>query len=388
MLLRRPLPHLSIPYFNKAMQKLSHFKIFLFTIISWVIFLTSINFLCSLIVRNRYIAVEPINKATGVECAGYFAPAQDKIILSPGQKPYRVKINKMGFRSVGSYDNWQEEQFNGYYKVLCLGDSIAFGLLVDNKDSYPYRLQQLLMSSGKKAVVFNSGVGNTTIADHLYYLKEKGLTLKPNFVVINFCANDVTDLKNWHKPMYEKMKEENVFSLMKTLKLAAFMRIFREGELAYRYRRSINKIKDRKAREILFSQSKNLEDVFYLIHADNLPIFEDPRCAELIPLWERYFEFLDDAVSLLRKEHIDYIVVIDPHIYTVFDKGKNNFQEVLRQHLDKYNIPYIDLRPVFQKQKNRILDLYNNLPRDFHLSGEGNQILAEELYKVLKTHLK
>jgi len=370
------------------MPKYSRSKFILFTIFSWIILLWLINYICGLIVQNRYVFVEPINKKTSAESFGYFQPLQDKIILFPGLKPYKVRINKMGFRSVGSYDSWDYKQFEGYYKILCLGDSISFGLFVDDKDSYPYRLQQMLIRDGKKAAVFNAGVGGGTIPDYLYYLKEKGIAIKPNFVAINFCDNDLIEIKKWQKPLYEKMKEENVFSFVKTFKLAKFMRICREGELRYRYKRSTNKITDPKVRNILFSQSKNLDDIFYVVRYENDQALEDPYSKELAPIWKKYFEYLDEIVSLLKREDIDFAVILYPHIYTVFDKGKSNSQEILRNYMDKHNIPYVDLRPVFQKHKESILDLYNNLPRDFHLSGLGNQILAGELYKLLKTRLK
>src|SRR3989338_6859634 len=147
----------------------------IFTLISWVIVLSAINFLCGLIVKNTYIAVDAIDEKAAQTSFGYFKPDQDKVILFPGLEPYHVRINSLGLRSVGTAGELSLEEIQNKYRILAMGDSLTFGLFVDDEDSYPYRLQNILSEEGKNAVVLNAGVGSATITDYIYYLKVKGL---------------------------------------------------------------------------------------------------------------------------------------------------------------------------------------------------------------------
>ena len=362
-------------------------KEILFTIFTWVVILYSLNFICGLIVKNRYIALEPNDQRSAAASYGYFKPNQDRILLFSGHPDYHVKINAMGLRTTGLDDRLKYSDIENRYKILCVGDSFTFGLFLNNENTYPYMLQQALLKDHKEAVVLNAGIGSTTILDHLHYLKVKGLSLKPNLVILNFYDNDLIELGEWRNPLYGRMIDENKFSLAKTIKLAKFMRIFRRMELAVRYRRSTNKIKDERVREVLFSQSRDLEDVLYVTAVDRGLILTDPYHDELKPAWDRYFKALDEMAALLKANHVDFLYIIYPSIYTVFDRGQNNYQGILKSYLEARAIEYIDLQPRLKAQKDEYKKLYNNLPRDFHLSLYGNTFLIDEIYKKIKNRI-
>jgi len=354
-----------------------------FTIFTWGVIISGINLLCGFVVRNTYIAVDPINEETARTSYGYFAPNQDKVILFPGNPPYKVNIDAMGLRSVGLDKDLSVEDIEDRYKILALGDSVTFGLFVDDEDSFPFRLQEIVKERQHNTVVLNAGVGSATISDYLYYLNLKGLSLKPDLVTINFCSNDLAELSRT-TPLYQKMKEENIFSFFKTFKLTKFMRIFRKAELARRFKRSTNRIQDERVKNALLNESKDLEDILYVSGFLGGLAVTDSRNKELEESWERYFESLDQIINLLRKEKIDLVYIIHPDIVTVYGRSKSNYQDILREFLDERNVEYVDPLPVFKKLKDQHLNIYNNLPRDFHLSGLGNQIVAEQIYKKVR----
>ncbi|OGX09126.1 MAG: hypothetical protein A2Z88_00200 [Omnitrophica WOR_2 bacterium GWA2_47_8] len=359
----------------------------IFTLISWVIVLSAINFLCGLIVKNTYIAVDAIDEKAAQNSFGYFKPDQDKVILFPGLEPYHVRINSLGLRSVGPAGELSLEEIQNKYRILAMGDSLTFGLFVDDEDSYPYRLQNILSEEGKNAVVLNAGVGSATITDYIYYLKVKGLALRPDLVTINFCTNDLGEMKK-DKPLYQKMKEDNKFSLGKTIKLTKFMRIFRKFELDYRFNRWMKKIKDDAVRKAIVERSQNIDDIMKVAayHAGT-PV-TDPFAAELKESWANYFKALDELAALLKENHAGFLYIIYPDIVTVFDGGKRNYQDIIIPYLERNGIEYLDLRPVFQANKDSILEIYNDLPRDFHLDGLGAQLLAEEFYERIKDKIR
>lgn len=234
-----------------------------------------------------------------------------------------------------------------------------------------------------EAVVFNAGVGSGTISDYLYYLELKGLRFKPDLVLINFCVNDLGEL-NREPPLYEKIKAENIFSLAKTIKLAKLMRLFRRFEVNYKYSRYLGKLKDRKLKDILHKESKDLEDILYARKFQAGKVVFDPYNEELNERWQLYFESLAEVINLLKQEKIQFLYIIHPEISTVFDRTNGKYQDILRGFLDKRKVEYIDLLPIFKAKKEQFLKLYNNPPRDYHLSGYGNQILAQEIYNRIK----
>jgi len=351
-------------------------KKIIFTLSAWVIVLIIINFLSGFVAKNTYVHLDPVTRKTENTTYGYFLPNQQKTLLFPGLKPYTVKTDSYGFRWTG-LDSMKAKK--NAYRILCIGDSMTFGLFVDDKDSYPYRLASLIRSKKKNTAIFNGGVGGAMVSDCFYYLKRKGLSLKPDIVVMNFCTNDLDEIKR-ALPLYQEMLSSSRLSIFEKIKLTKFMRMFRKLEIAYKYQRYLNKIKDKRVQEILKEQKKDLEDVLYVeaYHVGDKVL--DPYNEKLKPTWEAYLKELDKLVGLLNDNKVRFIYVIHPNILTVFDETNGYYQDILIKFLKKKNVEYIDLRPVFAKKRDEYLLIYNNPPRDYHLSGYGNQILAREIY--------
>jgi lysophospholipase L1-like esterase len=351
-----------------------------FTVVTWGIILFALNYLCGFVAKNQYIALDPLDQKMAEKTYGYFYPNQDKLLLFPGMPPYRVRVDSNGFRSVG-VDSKNFLGAPGITKILCLGDSITFGLFVNDEDSYPYRLQSLIEKNGKQAIALNAGVGGATLPDYLYYLRHKGLILHPDVVILNFCYNDVQDIGSKKAPVYQQMIDENKFSLSRKLKLMKMMRMFRHFEVAYRYHRWMQKTDDPRRREIYERDSKDLEDILYVAGEYFGPMVKNQFDEKLKEKWSQFFVLLGETIDLLSKENIRFLYVLYPDIYTLFDRGNGYYQDTLIEFLKARGVDYIDLRTVFKPRRDEFLSLYNHLPRDFHLSGKGNQIFAEEVYK-------
>lgn len=348
--------------------------------------LYGINFLCGLVVKNQYVAVDLIGEKTAQDSFGYFRPNQDKIILFPGIKPYKVNIDALGLRFNGWKKDLTLKDIEDKYKILAIGDSITFGLNIHDEDTYPYRLQEIFLNEAKEAVVLNAGIGSATITDYLYYLQEKGLALQPDLVIVNFSSNDLGEMER-RVPLYQKIIEENRFEFWRTIKLTKFMRFFRKFGLQNRYRHWLKKIRDERVREILRTQSQTMDDVTYVSVYHYGKAVTDPYHEELKEKWHRYFAALQSLHDFLKEENINFLFIIHPDIVTVFDKAKHNYQDLLRHYLNQMGIAYVDPLPVIKARRHEYLKLYNQLLRDFHLSGYGNQILAEAIYNQIKDRI-
>ena len=79
------------------------------------------------------------------------------------------------------------------YRILLVGDSCTFGLGVEDDQSFPARLQQLLDESppdGRRVEITNAGVPGYTSYQGLRYLLDHGFSLSPDCVMICFGVND------------------------------------------------------------------------------------------------------------------------------------------------------------------------------------------------------
>lgn len=127
-------------------------------------------------------------------------------LVNPGYMPAKMKPNYSGriwdipFKT-NEFGLRDEESFSarkpaGEYRIMSLGDSIAFGLGLDAEDHYTKILQRNLNASGDSRhfrVVNASGPGFSPTCYYLY-LQNEGLLLEPDMLIVEIeLCNDVTD---------------------------------------------------------------------------------------------------------------------------------------------------------------------------------------------------
>lgn len=102
-----------------------------------------------------------------------------------------VRINGQGLRGGPSRSGPASA-----YRVVCLGDSFTWGYGVQEHETYPARLQDLLAARYPKAdvQVVNAGVPGYGTADELRFLRSRKELLDPDLVILQFLAdNDFTE---------------------------------------------------------------------------------------------------------------------------------------------------------------------------------------------------
>ena len=99
------------------------------------------------------------------------------------------RINSLGMRGAEASLAKPTDTF----RILVLGDSVAFGWGLEEQDTLSSQLQQLLdsASTGKHLQVWNAGVPGYATWQELSYLVEKGDALRPDLVIVPFLFNDV-----------------------------------------------------------------------------------------------------------------------------------------------------------------------------------------------------
>jgi len=101
------------------------------------------------------------------------------------------RINADGFRD----RRYARPKPPGTFRVVVLGDSIAFGYGVEERDAFPKVLEARLSELAPEAhiEVVNLGVSGYNAYTEAELLKDVGVTYEPDLVLLQFCINDLND---------------------------------------------------------------------------------------------------------------------------------------------------------------------------------------------------
>lgn len=120
------------------------------------------------------------------------APRMHVVTQTPelyGLNPKHPAISAQGFRS----EAVAVPKPVGVFRVLILGDSVAYGHDVRQEAAFPQQLQQLLRKQGKSVEVVNAGVSGYTAYNELQAYLAHGRQLQPDLVIVAMCLNDVVN---------------------------------------------------------------------------------------------------------------------------------------------------------------------------------------------------
>jgi lysophospholipase L1-like esterase len=99
-----------------------------------------------------------------------------------------VSFNNFGFRDLER----SRQPAAGTVRVLALGDSVTFGMGVEQGLTYPRQAEILLTKAlGARVEVLNMGMPGYNTLHQLAQLREFGLGLQPKAVVVGFLYNDI-----------------------------------------------------------------------------------------------------------------------------------------------------------------------------------------------------
>jgi len=100
-----------------------------------------------------------------------------------------LNTNRRGFRD----RERSTEKPAGTLRIVGIGDSVMFGWGVGDDASYLAQLEGLLDDdpSGRRWEVINTAVPGYNGVMEVEALKEKGLALQPDIVILGFCGNDL-----------------------------------------------------------------------------------------------------------------------------------------------------------------------------------------------------
>lgn len=296
------------------------------------------------------------------------------------------KINSFGLRD---YEYALNKPQNTY-RILMLGDSFVEGYGVNIENSYSKILEKALNeNSSSKVEIIDAGVQAWSTLNEYLYLKNFGIKLNPNLVILNFNMTDFYDDYQFNK----KITKEEKFNLPEKEQINK-SDYFLRFKLFLDNNSVVYNILQRKIKAILNKDTNNSDPKDATLDMFALTRVEKPKN------YDQVFSITSQNIlnikKILDEKKIDFFIVEIPHGHMV---GKNEWQlgrAVWRLEKDKVysdwafadlnswaktkNIETSNLTPILRlAAKNQ--KLYFDY--DGHLNKNGQYAVAQTFFSLL-----
>lgn len=290
---------------------------------------------------------------------------------NPKEPAVQVRINSQGYRG----KEYPAIKPKGTRRVIIFGDSITFGYGLEENDSYPAMLQQLL---GGGTEVINRGVTGYGLDQEYLLFKRQVLQQRPDLVIVGFSGGDIYDStcstrfgipKPYfkladgqlilHKPPAEfsKVDDRDIFFRGKPLQSFLFANLHTYRLLFYQ-----------------FSKLLKEDDV----SIEEMSVVEGGQVASaIIKLWKKICD--DNGIKLL------FLVIpqadwIKNAASAKNVKGFNSGHDAAVEILEDAGISYLDLWDSFAVNYDQELFLKGD---NVHPNRKGTKIIAEKIKQRL-----
>jgi len=302
------------------------------------------------------------------------------------KKDVQVSTNSLGFRSKELPQKTQND-----FRILVLGDSITAGDYLDEEKTYPALLESFLKTEKpedlkqKNIEVINAGIASTGAGSQIALLTEKGLTLKPDLILVGMYLNDAQDSLN--------LKAIKVPPLLQKIKLINM--VFEKLNLIIKnekFSKTAEPVFDKAGRAFIENNqiSSSSEQWSKDPKAFNSLIFQnfkDWGFSFTDEFWEKEENQFKILKTISENNKAKLMFVLFPVRYQVESEILNNFpQQKFEEKMSQLNITHLDLLSSLREKfaSNKESFYYDQA----HPTEEGMKFIASELSAFVKTSLK
>ena len=313
------------------------------------------------------------------------------------------RVNDLGFRD----EDMTIKKPAGVYRVLLVGDSFTEGESVaEPKTAANLAEKELTIETGRKTEVANMGV--MSYAPTLYYreIKDKGLPLNPDLVVINVDMSDFQNDYAYAKDMDEDGNFRNIlFQQQMGQPHVALPAVDSKIKFWLRSNSALYSVVADRIKQLVRKMKNLPEPTVFLandLNSDPHYITRSEENAFNPEAWKEISANLIKIKDLLKQEKIPLIVTIYPYGHQAgeneWGKGRvrNGFEsgriypstaaELLVEFGSKNGIKVVNLVPDFEKADQTGTGfLY--YPQDGHFTEKGHRVMADKLKEIINDYL-
>jgi len=284
----------------------------------------------------------------------------------------------------------------GAFRILLLGDSVAFGMQVRGYEMFSSRLEEAL-----GVEVVNTAVsGYSTFTERMYF-RERGVHFEPDLVLVAVCLNDVVDpLPHWNRGLAvvghvppeaipnPRYHEEEVMPRFRyrqwKARLAARSALFRRFSKTLLPR---------------IEQAWPFENVYFdhygRLGGEGWPTHltgDDDLGIEVLTDWEsaewRWLRAQLDALAAeVRAAGARFAILVFPLQYQLDADYPYLPQALFRRYCESRELPCLDLLPPLRaarrggRTEKTLDDLFID---EWHLTPRGHRVAADAIERFLK----
>ncbi len=330
-----------------------------------------------------------------------FRYTSDETIYEPVPN---TTFNADGLRNEKNYTVYKPENI---YRILLIGDSLAFGLGLSDKERLATLLENSLNASGSGIMqyeVLNLGVPGYSISQIISRLKKNGLKYKPDIIVYWHWLDDVSI----SDPGWASSRNNVILRFIAPIldtdePKSTYTRIF--GSALYNsqvFRHLLKALRERSEYSIISTHiptysgrfSNTVERLYKsYINQYTHNVFSDLSCCE------KYYEsfanmhnfiywnyYLGEFSQICREQKTSCIVLQTPVLYP-HKKGEYNWKALngfITSVANEYTLRILDATPILNQYDQKTIKLHADDSE--HLNATGNQCLSEFLRPYLQNY--
>lgn len=293
----------------------------------------------------------------------------------------QVQLNSLGLREEEIHRKVDDQ-----VRILMLGDSFTIGWGVNNDQTFSALLERRLQEAGMNAEVINAGATSYSPILEYLYLREKGLELQPDIVILNF---DMSDVQNDYFYLQAARYDEHgeLFGISPS----------EEGNLLYQFYSKSRVVRLLEGPLLMFDSRYPPRRPWGEEHYGNIVYDKYLITREVPTAREReYFQvsldYITKTAELCRKYNCTFILSTYPYGHQISENewttGRHNFgfqqgkiysdrpERILQRFAEEQNISFVSMFDHFRKAAKTTTLFYRY---DGHFTPAGHAVAAEAL---------
>ncbi|MDW7648730.1 MAG: hypothetical protein SCG73_03810 [Nitrospiraceae bacterium] len=285
-----------------------------------------------------------------------------------------VETNSLGYRN-------PELAAKSAKRILFLGDSITLAEYLQDADTFVRQVETLSAGRTEPLETVNAGIFGESVQTYSSVLKETGLSIKPDLVVIDLYLNDFSPsryIKLFHPP--EFLRESWAVNYLFHIFSKKYAKLTR-SRTEWHENMRVNPIE-------LQAWSDHIVCCFFEMEGAEadasefikvmLERIDDWGGAWSEGAWDRMGKTLVEMQVTLDRAHVPMAIVLFPVSYQVEDARLFDFPQRKAAALaKKMGVPLLDMLPLLREEKSRSRErlFYDQC----HPTPYANRVIAEHI---------